>query len=158
MSEDFLQKVQTLQFTDKAQAEALLLAFVRESLPPKAANFLTRPLAVSINSFNGFMTLDDGKRLFFKTNTEPDSVIGEYDNAAMLAEAGYPVISRFLARRKRVSSFSFTKSLITHPFSTLPGRLKTVRVMSLRHFHGGAASSGRPITDDLSAYTGATIG
>jgi hypothetical protein len=34
----------------------------------------------------------DGKRLFFKTHTEQDNQISEYYNAAMLADAGYPVI------------------------------------------------------------------
>ena len=51
-----------------------------------------RPLAVSLNSFNGFMTLADGKRLFFKTHIESDGVIDEYYHAALLAEAGYPVL------------------------------------------------------------------
>ncbi len=105
MSEDFLQKVQTLQFTDKKQAEALLLAFVRESFSLKAATLELRPLAVSLNSFNGFMTLDDGKRLFFKTHTEPDSVIGEYYNAAMLAEAGYPVIQPIFSSQEAGKQF-----------------------------------------------------
>jgi hypothetical protein len=36
--------------------------------------------------------LNDGKRLFFKTHTEPDTVISEYYNAGRLADAGYPVI------------------------------------------------------------------
>ena len=51
-----------------------------------------RPLVVSLNSFNGFMTLADGRRLFFKTHTEPDNVIGEYYHASALAQAGYPVL------------------------------------------------------------------
>lgn len=105
MSEDFLQKVQTLQFTDKAQAEALLLAFVRESFSLNAAALELRPLAVSLNSFNGFMTLDNGKRLFFKTHTEPDSVIGEYYHAAMMAEAGYPVIQPIFSSKEAGKQF-----------------------------------------------------
>jgi len=105
MSEDFLQKVQTLQFTDKAQAESLLLGFVRESFSLKATKLELRPLAVSLNSFNGFMTLEDGKRLFFKTHTEPDSVIGEYYHAAMLAEAGYPVIQPIFSSKEAGKQF-----------------------------------------------------
>jgi hypothetical protein len=105
MSEDFLQKVQTLQFTDKPQAESLLLAFVRESFSLNAASLELRPLAVSLNSFNGFMTLNDGKRLFFKTHTEPDSVIGEYYHAAMLADAGYPVIQPIFSSKEAGKQF-----------------------------------------------------
>jgi len=51
-----------------------------------------RPLAVSLNSFNGFLTLRDGSKLFYKTHVEPGSVIDEYYNTTLLAEAGYPII------------------------------------------------------------------
>ncbi len=72
-----------------------------------------RPLAVSLNSFNGFMTVRDGaagsRRYFFKTHIESDGVIDEYYHAALLAEAGYPVFSRSTARVSWVSSCSSTK-------------------------------------------------
>jgi hypothetical protein len=87
-----LQDIQTLQFSDKAAAEAMLIPFIRETFPLDVVAVELRPLAVSLNSFNGFMTLADGSQLFFKTHTEPDNVIGEYYHAAMLAEAGYPVL------------------------------------------------------------------
>ena len=87
-----LQKIQELQFRDKRAAETMLLRFLRESLTLDVESVLLRPLAVSLNSFNGFLTLRDGKRLFFKTHTEPDGVIAEYYNAAQLAAAGYPVL------------------------------------------------------------------
>jgi hypothetical protein len=89
---DVLSEIQRTQFTDRARAEQMLLEFMRKTLALDVATVELRPLAVSLNSFNGFLTLADGKRLFFKTHTEPDSVIGEYYNAASLAEAGYPVI------------------------------------------------------------------
>lgn len=92
MSEDLLQQIQALQFTDKARAESLLIGLIRELFPLEVQSVLLRPLAVSLNSFNGFITLADGRQLFFKTHTEPDTVIGEYYHAAVLAEAGYPVI------------------------------------------------------------------
>ena len=92
MSDDLLQRIQTLQFSDKAQAERLLRSLIREIFPLDVVEVELRPLAVSLNSFNGFMSLADGERLFFKTHTEPDSVIGEYYQAAALADAGYPVI------------------------------------------------------------------
>ncbi len=87
-----LQRIQTLQFSDKGAAEALLLSFIAETFPLQIEAVELRPQAVSLNSFNGFLTLRDGGRLFFKTHTEQDNVIDEYYNAAMLANAGYDVI------------------------------------------------------------------
>lgn len=92
MSADRLQQIQTLQFHDREQAQNLLLTFLREIYSPDVQKVELRPLAVSLNSFNGFLTLSNGTRLFFKTHTEPDGVIGEYYHAAQLAQAGYPVI------------------------------------------------------------------
>ena len=89
---EILQRIQALQFTDKPAAEALLLDFLRASYPFDAVAVELRPLAVSLNSFNGFMMLVDGKRLFFKTHIESDGVIDEYYHASLLAEAGYPVL------------------------------------------------------------------
>jgi hypothetical protein len=84
--------VQRLQFSDRAAAEAMLVAFMRDELGLDPVAVELRPLAVSLNSFNGYLTLRDGKRLFFKTHTEADTVITEYYNAAHLADAGYPVL------------------------------------------------------------------
>lgn len=89
---NLLGDIQRLQFTNKTAAEALLLRFMQEQLGLNATAVELRPLAVSLNSFNGFVTLDETRRLFFKTHTEPDGVIAEYYNAAQLARAGYPVL------------------------------------------------------------------
>ncbi|HYO89211.1 MAG TPA: hypothetical protein VER79_11220 [Candidatus Limnocylindrales bacterium] len=87
-----LDTVQRLQFTDRAAAEVMLLKFMRDELGLDAVSVELRPLAVSLNSFNGFMTLRNGERLFFKTHTEANTIITEYYNAANLASAGYPVL------------------------------------------------------------------
>lgn len=89
---DVLEEIKRLQFDDPPAAEALTLAFIREQLGLDVVALQLRPLVVSLNSFNGFMTLADGRRLFFKTHTEPDNVIGEYYHASALAQAGYPVL------------------------------------------------------------------
>lgn len=89
---DILQQIRDLQFTDKSGAEALLLSFIRDNFPLDVVSLELTPLAVSLNSFNGFMTLADGQRRFFKTHTETDTVIDEYYNAEMLSNLGYPVI------------------------------------------------------------------
>lgn len=90
--QDLLQRIQSLQFQRKDEAEKLLLTFLREVFSSKVSTVELRPLAVSLNSFNGFITLVDGKRYFFKTHTEPDTLINEYYNAGQLADAGYPII------------------------------------------------------------------
>lgn len=90
---DLLFQIQRLQFSARSDAETLLLAFVRETFPQlDVVRLELRPQATSLNSFNGFLTLASGSRLFFKTHVEQDNVIGEYYNAEMLAAAGYPVI------------------------------------------------------------------
>jgi hypothetical protein len=92
MSNELLQQIQRLQFIDKQQAERLLLDFLRESFELAIHAVELRPLAVSLNSFNGFVMLDDGQRLFFKTHVESDTVIDEYYNAQQMADAGYPIL------------------------------------------------------------------
>jgi len=89
---DILQRIRDLQHEDKNNAETLLLSFIRETLPFDVVSLKLTPSAVSLNSFNGFFTLADGTKRFFKTHTETDTVIDEYYNAEMLASAGYPVI------------------------------------------------------------------
>jgi hypothetical protein len=92
MSGDILQHIQELQFNDKPQAESLLAGVIAEVFGLDVAKVELRPLAISLNSFNGYVTLQDGRELFFKSHTESDTIIAEYYNAEMLAEAGYPVI------------------------------------------------------------------
>lgn len=89
---DILQRIRDLQFTNKEQAESLLLAFFRDVLQLPAQSILLTPHAVSLNSFNGIVTFEDGRRQFFKSHTEADTIIGEYYRGELLAEAGYPVI------------------------------------------------------------------
>ncbi|MFQ3565388.1 MAG: phosphotransferase [Aggregatilineales bacterium] len=95
-----LQTIQQLQFTDKSAAEQLLLRFLRETSPFNVISVRLRPLAVSLNSFNGFMTLDDGRELFFKTHTETDTIIDEYYHADLLAQAGYPIVQPLYASQE----------------------------------------------------------
>lgn len=88
-----LRDIQALQYHDKPAAEAALVIFLREVFPelvPEAVEL--RPSAVSLNSFNGYLTLQGGRRLFFKTHVEPDSIVGEFYNSQLMAEAGYPII------------------------------------------------------------------
>jgi len=115
LNDTLLQQIQALQFQDRAAAEALLLTFIRETFPSLDATAVQlRPLAVSLNSFNGFLTLASGKRLFFKTHVEPGSVISEYYNTQLLADVGYPII------RPVYSSTEYGKQLLIYDLIESP--------------------------------------
>ena len=88
---DILQQIRDLQFTDKSGAEALLLSFIRDNFPLDVIELELTPLAVSLNSFNGFMTLANGTRRFFKTHTETDTVIDEYYNESQKIEGFFDI-------------------------------------------------------------------
>jgi len=92
MDDGLLLRVQQWQFGERDRAEQALLGFIRNNFPLDVRTVELRPSAVSLNSVNGFLTLADGTRLFFKTHTEPDSVVREYYNVDILAKAGYPLI------------------------------------------------------------------
>src|SRR5258707_10041489 len=125
-SDSRLQHIQQLQYTDRAAAEALLLAFIREVFPAlDVIGVELRPLAVSLNSFNGFLTLRDGSRLFYKTHVEPGSVIDEYYNSTLLAEAGYPVI------QPRFASTEYGKQFLIYDVITSPSVFDVARAIEL---------------------------
>ncbi|MCS7070436.1 MAG: hypothetical protein NZM00_02950, partial [Anaerolinea sp.] len=92
MTDELIQRIQQLQFSDRTQAEMLTGEFIRSVFPLDVTSVELRPLAVSLNSFNGYVTLADGRRLFFKAHTETDTVIDEYYQASLLVKAGYPVV------------------------------------------------------------------
>ena len=92
MSTTSLEEIQQLQFVDLERANQLLRDFLNQLLPFRVTATTIRPLAVSLNSINGFIVTDTGKRLFFKTHVEPQSIISEYYNSKVLAEAGYPLV------------------------------------------------------------------
>lgn len=102
---NILQTIQQLQFTDKPQAESLLIGFIRETFDLSVQKVELRPLATSLNSFNGFITLTNDTRLFFKTHTEQDTVIDEYYNARLLADVGYPIIQPLYSTTKTGQQF-----------------------------------------------------
>lgn len=87
-----LQHVQQLQFTDHATAEKIMLTLIQEVYAADVIKIELRPSPVSLNSIHGFLTHADGRRFFFKTHTETDTVIAEYYRAQQIADAGYPVI------------------------------------------------------------------
>jgi len=135
---DLLLKIQRLQFNERSEAEALLLSFVREMFPQLGIQSLElRPQATSLNSFNGFLHLADGARLFFKTHTEQDNAISEYYNAEMLDAAGYPVV------RPLYSSTSAGQQLLIYPVIASPSVFDVAR----------ALETGRATSTTLEALT-----
>lgn len=87
-----LEEIQALQFHDPQAASSALRDLFNDYLPFQIVGLMVRPLAVSLNSINGFLDTADGRRLFFKTHVEPQSIVDEYYNSSILAEAGYPVL------------------------------------------------------------------
>ncbi|MGH9548846.1 MAG: hypothetical protein ACRD3W_05690, partial [Terriglobales bacterium] len=88
-----LAAIQKLQFSDKERAEKELLTLLRQrqDLAIKQVELLPKP--ESLNSINGFITLADQRRYFFKAHVEENEQVSEYYNAVTLADAGYPVIT-----------------------------------------------------------------
>ena len=87
-----LQRIQHLQFSDRPTAETLMRQLVQEVYASDVQTVELRPSPVSLNSIHGFLNHADGRRYFFKTHTETDTLIGEYYRAQLIADAGFPVI------------------------------------------------------------------
>ena len=114
MSDQLLYQIQTLQFSDQAAANALLKDFVNANFPFNVEQVQVRPSAVSLNSINGFLHTVEGDKLFFKTHVEPQSLIHEYYNSTIMAEAGYPIIQPIF------SSTEWGKQLLVYEFFAFP--------------------------------------
>lgn len=121
MSDQLLYQIQTLQFSDQAAANALLKDFVNENFPFNVEQVQVRPSAVSLNSINGFLHTVEGDKLFFKTHVEPQSLIHEYYNSTIMAEAGYPIIQPIF------SSTEWGKQLLVYEFFEFPSLFDVAR-------------------------------
>ena len=93
MSQEQLERLQRLQFSDPEQVNRCMIELLNEIVPYDVVGVQVRPLAVSLNSINGFMETAEGRTLFFKTHVETDAVVSEYYNSKVMSDAGYPVIS-----------------------------------------------------------------
>ncbi|HAC65451.1 MAG TPA: hypothetical protein DCF68_18450 [Cyanothece sp. UBA12306] len=121
MSDKDLQQIQSLQFSQPGKANQLLQRFLNDNLPFKIKDVALRPSAVSLNSINGYLTTEEGEKLFFKTHVEPQSIIHEYYNSSILFEAGYPVIQPVF------SSTEWGKQLLIYEFFDLPSLFNIIR-------------------------------
>ena len=126
LSDQVLQEIQALQFHDIPAASDRMLEFLRSSdLPFTVASVVVRPLAVSLNSINGFITTDTGKKLFFKTHIEPQSIINEYYNAEILATANYPTIQPLFGATE------YGKQLLIYDYFDAPSLFDVLRSVEL---------------------------
>lgn len=125
MSDKELQQIQDLQFADLEAANALLKKFIIANLDFQVETVQIRPLAVSLNSLNGYITTADGTKYFFKTHVEPQSIINEYYNSTILAEAGYPVIQPIH------SSTEWGKQLLIYEFFETPSMFNVIRDLEM---------------------------
>jgi hypothetical protein len=133
MSDHILQEIQALQFHDIPAASQRMLEFIRQSdLPFEPVEVTVRPLAVSLNSINGFITTATGQKLFFKTHIEPQSIISEYYNSAILAEAKYPVIQPLFGATE------YGKQLLIYDYFDAPSLFDVLRAIETGQRDDGA--------------------
>jgi len=88
---DSLATIQRLQFTDREKAERLLQRWFALHMNLQTERVTLTPKAVSLNSFNGFYSVN-GEEYFFKTHVEEQGVLEEYYHAEVLRQAGYNVV------------------------------------------------------------------
>ena len=109
-----LAEIRALQFQNLAAANTRLLAFFRSKLPFEVRAVEIRPLAVSLNSVNGFIDLTD-KRLFFKAHIESQVAGREYYNTEVLADAGYPILKPVLKATESAAQHVMLYEIVESP-------------------------------------------
>ena len=111
-----LAAIRQLQFSDLPRANQELLEFFRQRLPFGVRSVEIRPLAVSLNSINGFLELEDGRRkLFFKAHIESQVADREYYNTEVLAEAGYPILKPVLKATESAAQHVMLYEIVESP-------------------------------------------
>ncbi|TMD67066.1 MAG: hypothetical protein E6I91_07930 [Chloroflexi bacterium] len=88
---DSLATIQRLQFSEKEKAERLLRRWFTRHMQLHSESVNLMPKAVSLNSFNGFYSLN-GVEYFFKTHVEEQGILSEYYQADLLHQAGYNIV------------------------------------------------------------------
>ncbi len=88
---DSLATIQRLQFAEKEKAERLLQRWLARHMQLHPESVTLTPKAVSLNSFNGFYSLN-GVEYFFKTHVEEQGILAEYYHADLLHQAGYNIV------------------------------------------------------------------
>ncbi len=113
-----LAEIRRLQFVDLNRANGQLLEFFRARLPFEVRGVEIRPLAVSLNSVNGFLETsnDSGnQKLFFKAHIENQVADREYYNTEVLAEAGYPILKPVLKATESAAQHVMLYEIVESP-------------------------------------------
>lgn len=84
-------QIQKSQFADKEAAEDMVCNWFERYLKLKVDSVRLVPKAVSLNSFNGFYTVN-GEEYFFKTHVEEMGIGQEYYDAQVMHQAGYNIV------------------------------------------------------------------
>ena len=87
-----LYEIQALQFCDKKTAEQRLLELCAHTGLEQISTLKLCPRPQSLNSMNGYITLADGRRYFFKVHTEGEPIQEDEEKSKLLEDAGYPVL------------------------------------------------------------------
>ncbi|HEY3739986.1 MAG TPA: hypothetical protein VGL53_09080 [Bryobacteraceae bacterium] len=109
-----LAEIRALQFTDLPRANALLIELFRAKLPFPIRSVQIRPLAVSLNSVNGFLETDE-RKLFFKAHIESQVAGREYYNTEVLADAGYPILKPVLKASESAAQHVMLYEIVESP-------------------------------------------
>lgn len=109
-----LAEIRALQFTDLPRANARLAELFRAKLPFEIRSVQIRPLAVSLNSVNGFLETNQ-RKLFFKAHIESQVAGREYYNTEVLADAGYPILKPVLKASESAAQHVMLYEIVESP-------------------------------------------
>lgn len=110
-----LEQIQKIQHSDLSLAQDMTKAWFKNALDIEATDVILTPQPTSLNSFNGIAIIN-AESVFFKSHTEPDSVITEYYNCQILDDAKYSIVKPLRTER------SLDQQIVFYPvinYSTL---------------------------------------
>lgn len=90
--------IQQLQFRDREAAESQVTRWFQQAVGLTVSNVELQPSAVSLNSFKGYASLHDGRRVYFKSHTESHSTQQSFYNSEEMIAAGYDIMQPIESR------------------------------------------------------------
>ena len=108
-----LDEIQRLQHHDLAAAQVRAKVWLKAALGIDASSVTLRPQPTSLNSFNGIAVID-GEEVFFKSHTEPGSIIKEYYNSQVMHDVGYNAVLPLRTEQREGQQIAFYP-VIKHP-------------------------------------------
>ena len=108
-----LDEIQRLQHHDLAEAQVRAKVWLKSALGIDASSVTLRPQPTSLNSFNGIAVIN-GEEVFFKSHTEPGSIIKEYYNSQVMHDVGYNAVLPLRTEQREGQQIAFYP-VIKHP-------------------------------------------